>query len=550
MAAALQLANRIRAEAGLELDNIRQPLMMHSRCTRGDTDIHLVVDHVHDHLQHRRYDPAAARAARCEHGSAVLEHHRRRHRAQRPFACFNRIRHPADQSIGICCAGLGGKIIHFVVQDKAGAGDTHAGTERQIECIAVGNHVAVSVNNGEVRRIDTLFFQRDAGRNLLRGPRLLHVDPGSEFPGVLFARQPIARHVVEICISKVFTPICKGEFGNLDKQMNIIGAFRAILPDWKMLENIQHLDNMYAAGARGRHRDDVIATVGAADRVPDNRLIGSERFCVDQTAAFFHFGDDFFRDLATIESVRTVFGNLFERPGKICLYEALPWQIGLAILFEEILERRNVAAKPITRPLQSVRHVVADLDSIPGQFDRRGQQSLPWQLAVLAVGKMQSRYRAGHTCRQMAEPGSLHIDIAVGIEEHVTRHTDRCNLAIIDRFGFSVSSRINEHEPAATDISCAWSDYCQREADGDRGIDGCATICKNTCADLAGRNIRRYDHTLSVPHWMAHIRITDDVGSLSLGGQVRRRQNNSDCHQNNAWISHHRTSQSITAMWP
>ena len=148
-----------------------------------------------------------------------------------------------------------------------------------------------------------------------------------------------------------------------------------------------------------------------------------------------------------------MFGDQFERPGKVRLHEALPWKIGLPILLEEILERRNVAAKPLTRPLQSARHVVADLDSVPGQFDRRGQQSLPWQLAVLAVSKMQSRYRAGHTCRQMAESGSLHIDVAVGIEEHVTRRTDRCDLAVIDRPGFSVSGGINEHKPAATDIS-------------------------------------------------------------------------------------------------
>ena len=120
---------------------------MHSRCTRGDTDIHLVVYNVHDYLQYRRYYPAAARAARCEHGSAVLEHHGRRHRAQRPFACFDRIRHPADQSIGVCYAGFGGKIIHFVIQQKAGTVDTHSGTERQVERIAVGNHVAVPVND-------------------------------------------------------------------------------------------------------------------------------------------------------------------------------------------------------------------------------------------------------------------------------------------------------------------------------------------------------------------------------------------------------------------
>ena len=133
-------------------------------------------------------------------------------------------------------------------------------------------------------RIDTFLFGRNARRNILGGPRLLHVDAGGEFPGVLFARQPIARHIVEIYVAKVFTPIGKREFGNLSEQMNIVGTFRAILPDWKMLEDIQHLDNMNAARTRGRHRDDVVATVGAPHRLTNNRLVRSQRFSVYQPA--------------------------------------------------------------------------------------------------------------------------------------------------------------------------------------------------------------------------------------------------------------------------
>ena len=51
------------------------------------------------------------------------------------------------------CAGLGGKVIHLVVEQEAGAHHHLAGTEVIVQCVGVRDRVAAGIGDGEVRGV-------------------------------------------------------------------------------------------------------------------------------------------------------------------------------------------------------------------------------------------------------------------------------------------------------------------------------------------------------------------------------------------------------------
>jgi outer membrane protein OmpA-like peptidoglycan-associated protein len=116
VALAFQEADRVRADPFLDSQLVGQPLVVDARRDARLRDIHAVVDHVGDHLQHGGDDAAAARAAGDELHFAVLQNDRRAHGGERPLARLHRIRVPADQAIGVWHARLGGKVVHLVVE--------------------------------------------------------------------------------------------------------------------------------------------------------------------------------------------------------------------------------------------------------------------------------------------------------------------------------------------------------------------------------------------------------------------------------------------------
>src|SRR6266481_8500347 len=60
MAFGPQRSKRVVGETAFDPHLIRQPLMVHARRRHRGRDIHAIVEHVDDHLQHRRDDAAAA----------------------------------------------------------------------------------------------------------------------------------------------------------------------------------------------------------------------------------------------------------------------------------------------------------------------------------------------------------------------------------------------------------------------------------------------------------------------------------------------------------
>jgi len=116
-----QCRDDVVGETVLDPDFVGQPLMVQPRCRHRRGDIHMVIEHVDDHLQHRRNDAAAAGRTRHQHRLAVLQHDGWRHRRQGPLAGAGQVGLESDQTEGVGGAGRRGEIVELVVEQHAGA---------------------------------------------------------------------------------------------------------------------------------------------------------------------------------------------------------------------------------------------------------------------------------------------------------------------------------------------------------------------------------------------------------------------------------------------
>ena len=90
-----------------------------------------------------------------------------------------------------------------------------------------------------------------------------------------------------------------------------------------MLEHVEHLDQHDTAGGRQRHRNDIIAAIGAGHRFADDGLIGPEIVRCHQPAGALYRGSDFFRNVALVERARTARGDRLQCRGEIGLHHHL-----------------------------------------------------------------------------------------------------------------------------------------------------------------------------------------------------------------------------------
>ena len=124
---------------------------------------------------------------------------------------------------------------------------------------------------------------------------------------------------------------------------------------------------------------------------------------------------------------------------------------------------------------------------------------------------MQAADRARHARRTSGKSRCDRIGIAVGIQEHIAACARRRHLAIVDRDGAFFPGEVDEHEPAAAEISGARQRDRQCQTDRDCRIDGIATVRQNLGADSRCNPFLGNDHAVGIsdrmgPRWIAQYR--------------------------------------------
>ena len=218
-----------------------------------------------ERLEHRGDDPRSAGAAEHENRAPVAFDDRGGHRGQWSLARCDGIGRALHQAEQIWRARLDGEIIHFIVEQEAGAGRHHAGTKVSIERISNRDGVPFTIDNRIVSCLGG-FMGRNARAKRGRGCCLLGVDrrpDGGGVPGDI-SRAPgsgdecrVAEGGVAIDISVAHR---LGE--QMQRRRRAVARFRQIPAG----QHVQHLAQDGAAGARRRRRQQPVAAVFAGDR--------------------------------------------------------------------------------------------------------------------------------------------------------------------------------------------------------------------------------------------------------------------------------------------
>ena len=206
-----------------------------------------MIDNIGDDIQHRRDDARATRTAGHHHHFALIQHNRRTHRGQWPFAWRGGIGTTAHQPEGIGYTGFGGKIIQLVVEHHTGAFGDHAQTVGEVQRIGVGNRIAFRIHDrimgglvalvrGQLTRFDLARRTGFCGINLLDA-RLR----------IAFGCERCHRNSNEIGIAEIFRTVGIGDFHRLGEQMQPVGIGCGRLRQFQCFQHVENFDHMHPA---------------------------------------------------------------------------------------------------------------------------------------------------------------------------------------------------------------------------------------------------------------------------------------------------------------
>ena len=169
------------------------------------------------------------------------------------------------------------------------------------------------------------------------------------------------------------------------------------------LEDVEHLDQRDAAGARRRHRDDLVAAVGAAYRRALLGLVGGEILLRDQPAVGLHVLGDAIGDPALVEGVGAVGGDRAQRLAEIARARGdrpRPTRRRPACRTRRPT-RETAPSRPAARGSGCARARPTSGSPL-GQRDAGHDDVLPRQLAELLVRELEAAHGAGHARREVA----------------------------------------------------------------------------------------------------------------------------------------------------
>ena len=279
---------------------------MHPRHAHRLGNLHAVIQCVHHHLQHGGDDGGTARRSRDQHQLAILRHDGWRHAAEHAFVGLYFVGDATDQSIGITRVGFRGEIIHFIVQQHTGARGNDFAAVGQIQCCCVRHGITCGIDEGCVRGV-VAFFGPMPCANRIAGRGFVRIEVCKALLGVGLVRQLRDGHFEEIRIAQMLRPIGIGAPLRFNHQMHGIGRAKAHAFDVVVLQHVQHLHQQYPPRGRRWHGDDVVAAIGAMNRVAKLRPITLEVFAAYQTVAAHHLSDDGIRHRAFIKTSTTLF---------------------------------------------------------------------------------------------------------------------------------------------------------------------------------------------------------------------------------------------------
>ena len=169
-----------------------------------------------------------------------------------------------NQTVQVRGAGLRGKIVHLVVQEKAGAGRDHLGAEIAVDRIGHGDCIAGAVDDRIMGRLRLLV----RGSERRGGWRLARPHCGADPGRIALRQQPVERVRYKGRVAEKGVAVGVGAAHRLDHQFHRARRAQAQRLHVIAFEDVEDLADRGAARTRRRRRHDRIAAVGARERRP------------------------------------------------------------------------------------------------------------------------------------------------------------------------------------------------------------------------------------------------------------------------------------------
>ena len=154
----------------------------------------------------------------------------------------------------------------------------------------------------------------------------------------------------------------------------------------------------------------------------------------------------------------------------------------------EFGEARGVGFEAFTQAPELPGKIRRQREAIPGEGDCGRDDFLSCQRAMALEHGEQTIDAAGYADGQMGGGGQSVDDIGVLVQEHVAMGLEGGFLAVVVGDEFAVGQP-DHHESAPAEVPGGGVRHRQREAHGDRGVDGIAALAHYADSDL-GRKRR------------------------------------------------------------
>ena len=275
-----------------------------------------MVDQVGADLSHSGDDGGTAGRADSGEGLAVLHDDGGRHGGQGGLA--------AGDGVGVSSTYV--EVAHLIVQDKAVSVGGHSSAEVAVHGKGNGDDIAFLVSHGEVGRILMLVHPGIIGEYIGHGS--VHVNFSGQLGGIVLVSQAIHGHVNILGIAHVLAPVGVGHGEGGANQVLLLGGVMLHRGDVEVLQDVQDLQDDGAAGGGGGRGVDVIATVGAVDRLHDLHLVVSQVLHGQQSAVFLDGLHHSLSDLALVEHIGAVLGDQAQGLGVVLVDKGVPHIVG------------------------------------------------------------------------------------------------------------------------------------------------------------------------------------------------------------------------------
>src|SRR6185436_12114103 len=228
--------------------------------------------------------------------------------------------------------------------------------------------------------------------------------------------------------------------------------------------HLEHLDERDASGGRRRHGDDLVAPIGAAQRLADGGLVRAQVFGGDDAAVRLHRADDQPRGVALVEVARILFDPC-QHAGELRLHEDLAGFVEASVALVDAPAVRELL-HPLDGALraQALREVIVHFESAGGELARGLDEVGPFQPSEALVREREAGDGAGDADGFVADGREFRDDFALGIDVHVARGRERRPFAIIDRLGAAVRVADQHEAAAATAASTAFPPFFMTSA--------------------------------------------------------------------------------------